>query len=332
MLALNNKIINYVDKKEKRVTVIKRKKKLVKLVKEIAEYLNRSIRTIEREIKRDLIEQKDKLYFTYLSYSADASWKLRVEASKNKRKSIKADKESLKYIAKSIKLKNSAYATIEKSKRKNIQLSVCVKTIYNYINNGALEPYGVNKDSLLYKYRVKKKTRKTQKRQIGLSVEFRPEIINTRVEIVHWEIDTVKGTLKGKSTSLLFLTERYSRLEIIRKIDSCKAEIVKNTVKKILKSNKYLIKTITSNNGVEFYKDMEIKGITWYYCHPYCSFERGSNEVQNKIIRKFILKGTKIYKYSVKEINMITGHINNYPRKMFGGRTSEEVYEEKMKA
>ena len=319
-------------RKKKRVTVIKRKKKLVKLVKEIAEYLNRSIRTIEREIKRDLIEQKDKLYFTYLSYSADASWKLRVEASKNKRKSIKADKESLKYIAKSIKLKNSAYATIEKSKRKNIQLSVCVKTIYNYINNGALEPYGVNKDSLLYKYRVKKKTIKTQKRQIGLSVEFRPEIINTRVEIVHWEIDTVKGTLKGKSTSLLVLTERYSRLEIIRKIDSCKAEIVKNTVKKILKSNKYLIKTITSNNGVEFYKDMEIKGITWYYCHPYCSFERGSNEVQNKIIRKFIPKGTKIYKYSVKEINMITGHINNYPRKMFGGRTSEEVYEEKMKA
>ena len=270
MLALNNKIISYVDKKEKRVTVIKRKKKLVKLVKEIAEYLNRSIRTIEREIERGLVEQKDNLHFKYLSYSAD--------------------EESLKYIAESIKLKNSAYATIEKSKRKNIQLSVCEKTIYNYINNGVLELYEVNKDSLLYKYRVKKKTRKTQKRQIGLSVEFRPEIIDVRGEIGHWEIDTVKGTLKGKSTSLLVLTERYSRLEIIRKIDSCKAEIVKKTVEKIIKSNKYLIKTITSDNGVEFYKGMEIKGITWYYCHPYCSFERGSNEVQNKIIRKFMKK------------------------------------------
>ena len=73
MLALNNKIISYVDKKEKRVTVIKRKKKLVKLVKEIAEYLNRSIRTIEREIERGLVEQKDNLHFKYLSYSADAS-------------------------------------------------------------------------------------------------------------------------------------------------------------------------------------------------------------------------------------------------------------------
>lgn len=332
MLALNNKIIRYVDKKEKRATVIKRKKKLVKLVKEIAEYLNRGIRTIEREIERGLVEQKDNLHFKYLAYSADASWKLRVDASKNKRKSIKADKESLEYIAESIKLKNSAYATIEKSKRKNIKLSVCEKTIYNYINNGVLEPYGVNKDSLLYKYRVKKKTRKTQKRQIGLSVEFRPEIINIRGEIGHWEIDTVKGTLRGKSTSLLVLTERYSRLEIIRKIDSCKAEIVKNTVEKILKSNKYLIKTITSDNGVEFHKGMEVKGVTWYYCHPYCSFERGSNEVQNKIIRKFIPKGTKISKYSVKEINMITEHMNNYPRKMFGGRTSKEIYEEKIKA
>ena len=58
-------------------------------------------------------------------------------------------------MAESIKLKNSAYATIEKSKRKNIKLSVCDKTIYNYINNGVLELYGVNKDSLLYKYRIK---------------------------------------------------------------------------------------------------------------------------------------------------------------------------------
>ena len=104
-------------------------------------------------------------------------------------------------------------------------------------------------------------------------------MINIREEIEHWEIDTVKGTLKGKSTSLLVLTERYSRLEIIRKIDNCKAEIVKK-----------IEKIITSDNGVEFYKGMEIKGITWYYCHPYCSFERGSNEVQNKIIRKFMKK------------------------------------------
>lgn len=51
---------------------------------------------------------------------------------------------------------------------------------------------------------------------------------------------------------------------------------------------------------------MEVKGVTWYYSHPYCSFERGSNEVQNKIIRKFIPKVTKISKYSVKEINAIT--------------------------
>ena len=184
MLALSNKIISYVDKKEKRSTVIKRKKELVK---EIAEYLNRGIRTIEREIERGLVEQKDNLHFKYLAYSADASWKLSVDASKNKRKSIKADKKSLEYIAESIKLKNSAYAIIEKSKRKNIQLSVCEKTIYNYINNGVLEGYGVNKVSLLYKYKVKKKTRKTPKRQIGLSVEFRPEIINIRGEIRHWE-------------------------------------------------------------------------------------------------------------------------------------------------
>lgn len=111
-------------RKKKKATVIKRKKKLVK---EIAEYLNRGVRTIEREIERGLVKQKDNLHSTYLYYSEDASWKLRVEASKNKRKAIKADEESLKYIAESIKLKISAYATIEKSKRKNIQLSVCEK-------------------------------------------------------------------------------------------------------------------------------------------------------------------------------------------------------------
>ena len=125
MLALNNKIISYVDKKEKRSTVIKRKKKLVKLVKEIAEYLNRGIRTIEREIERGLVEQKDNLHFTYLSYSADASWKLRVDASKNKRKSIKADKESLEYIAESIKLKKFSLCNNRKIKAKKHKI-ICM--------------------------------------------------------------------------------------------------------------------------------------------------------------------------------------------------------------
>ena len=89
-----------------------------------------------------------------------------------------------------------------------------------------------------------------------------------------------------------------------------------------------MFKSITSDNGTEFSdaKAIEEMGIKYFYAHSYCSYERGSNENNNKLIRRFIAKGMDIGSFSKKRIKEIEKFMNNYPRKMFGGLSSNAVY------
>lgn len=103
-----------------------------------------------------------------------------------------------------------------------------------------------------------------------------------------------------------------------------------NTLEKYYgkKSFRETFKTITCDNGVEFsdYEGITIDGRTMlFYCHPYRSCERGSNENQNKLIRRWIKKGDDISKYSDKEIKAIEEWINNYPRKLFRGDSANDL-------
>lgn len=95
-----------------------------------------------------------------------------------------------------------------------------------------------------------------------------------------------------------------------------------------------IFKTITVDNGTEFSdcKGME-KSIysgnrtQVYYCHPYSSWERGSNERLNREIRRLIPKGSNIAHYTPKEIQRVQDWVNSYPREILGYRTSEELYQ-----
>lgn len=93
------------------------------------------------------------------------------------------------------------------------------------------------------------------------------------------------------------------------------------------------------DNGTEFINQQLIEKsclndaltrTTAYYAHPYSSWERGSNENTNKMIRRFIPKGTDISQYTEKEIKRIESWINNYPRKLFNYATAEMIYNEKL--
>jgi IS30 family transposase len=75
----------------------------------------------------------------------------------------------------------------------------------------------------------------------------------------------------------------------------------------------------------------EKKRTVAYYAHPYSSWERGSNENVNKMIRRFIPKGMNISKYSDREVKRIEDWINNYPRKILGYKSAKEAYESKQK-
>lgn len=134
------------------------------------------------------------------------------------------------------------------------------------------------------------------------------------------------------------LTERSTREEIIRKMPNKTQKSVKRALDRLEKSygNKFSekFKTITVDNGSEFLnseemeksiRDPEKKRFKIYYAHPYSSWERGSNENANKLIRRFVPKGTDIGKLKNKDVQRIEYWMNNYPRRIFGYRTANEM-------
>ena len=134
---------------------------------------------------------------------------------------------------------------------------------------------------------------------------------------------------RGTQSCLLVLTERKSRLQIIRKLkNKTMIELVKS-VKEIIKSYPKAIKIITSDNGSEFMdaESIEQKGIKYFYTHSYCSGERGSNEANNKFVRRFLPKGVSMDKITKKEVKEIQNFMNNYPRKIFNSSTSQNIYD-----
>ena len=153
-------------------------------------------------------------------------------------------------------------------------------------------------------------------------------------------MDCVVGSTKkgGSGASLLVLSERKCRQEIIIKMPSKTQESVISALNdlegKYRKRFKETFKTVTVDNGSEFlnYKGMELstrdalkERFKIYYAHPYSSWERGTNENINKMIRRFIAKGVDIGRISKKQIKYIETWINNYPRRIFGYMTANEM-------
>ena len=234
----------------------------------------------------------------------------------------------------------SPYAAAEKIKRTGkFKTTISYKTIYNYIDAG-LFPNLTNKHLPTKKNGKKRRydhIRTAINNAKGTSIVERSESVEKREEYGHWEMDTVVGG-RGSKAVLLVLTERMTRQEIVRKIKSKSQFHVVKEIDKIerkLGSKKFreTFKTITCDNGCE---NLDFEGIerssvtkkkrtSVYYAHPYSSWERGSNENANKLIRRFIPKGTDIGEFSHKRIKMIEHWINNYPRRLFGGKSSEEL-------
>ncbi|HGP8855690.1 TPA: IS30 family transposase, partial [Streptococcus pneumoniae] len=156
----------------------------------------------------------------------------------------------------------------------------------------------------------------------GQSIEQRSEAINLRLENGHYEIDTVLLT-RAKNYCLLVLTDRKSRHQIIRLIPNKSAEVVNQALKLILKQHKIL--SITADNGTEFNRLFDVFSEEHiYYAHPYASWERGTNENHNRLIRRWLPKGTK--KMTPKEVAFIEKWINNYPKKCLDYKSPREDF------
>lgn len=304
-------------------------------VAEIAKRLGMNRVSIYKEIKKGLCEQIDSELRKRVVYLSDYAQRKHDEAvqKRGRKKKLQQDDEYLQKVsAKIVDEKYSPEAAVHTVPGRK----VCAKTIYNYVHAGYLK--GVDVNNLPYAVKKKKKKQPTAKRlSRGRSIESRSAVVNERKEIGHWEMDTVYSSHDDR-TCLLVLTERVTRSELLFQIpDRTAASVVKclNRLERKLGCKAFREKflTITCDNGMEFsdWEGIE-KSIrnktprtTVYFCHPYCSGERGSNENQNKMVRRWIPKGDDIGLYSPEEVQAIQEWMNNYPRKIFGWKSANDM-------
>ena len=155
----------------------------------------------------------------------------------------------------------------------------------------------------------------------------RPAAVETRRQLGHWEIDTVMGT--GSKDCIVSLVERKTGLVLIGKLADRTTASLNRRVIRLTNGHNRAFKTITADNGTEFHDYKHIEARTpaiFYFAKPYHSWERGSNENANGLIRQYLPKGTSMARLSQHQCNSIARKLNSRPRKRLGFKTPLEVY------
>lgn len=205
---------------------------------------------------------------------------------------------------------------------------VCHETIYRFIREDRLS----GGDLWTYLRCSHKKRRKrhgtydSRGRLAGKTmIDARPESVNSRLDFGHWEGDTVVG--RGASC-ILTLVERKSRLTLIGVLRNRTIEEVNRVALQLLRPLRHAVKTITFDNGTEFhgYKELEASlDIKVYFAHPHHSWERGTNENANGLIRQFIPKRTTMFGLTQQRCVDYMRYLNDRPRKVLGYKTPAQV-------
>ena len=309
--------------------------------KEIAELLHKSERTIRREINRGIVTIRDYDWTEKEEYSARVAQDKYEYGMTSKGPELKLDSDIdlVNHIEKEIKENHKSPEVVAKElKDYGFDIEISGRTIRNAIKSGVIFEK-IKQGKIIYKkeYNNKNKEQRVSKMvPAEKSIEYRPKEALLRNVYGYWEGDLVVGK-QGTKTVLFTLTERMTRQEIIMKLPNKETATIAKALDKLerkYRSKFYkMFKSITFDNGVEFmgYKGLEKsclrqkKRTEVYYAHPYCSGERGTNENNNRLIRRWIPKGIDMKDIKVSFIQKIEDWINNYPRAMFDYRSSNDV-------
>lgn len=320
--------------------------------KDIAKQVGVCLRTIQRELKRGEYEhtiKKDNFwwkapkYKKVIRYSAQLAhekYKYNCTA-KGRPLKIGHDHELINYINNRVATEDiTPHAVWGEILHRQLPFKTQISktTLYNYMDIGLIQ----NKVLGVRKKKYKRKTKPIKRVSRGVSIELRPQEINERLTFGNWEMDCICGSTRA---TWLVLTERVTRQEIIFKMQDQKSASVITCVntleRKFGKAFSKVFKSITVDNGSEFldYASLEKsiygknrKRTQLYYCHPYCSCERGTNERINREIRRLVPKGTNLAKYSDADVKHIEDWVNNYPRKVLGFASSQELFDKYIQA
>ncbi|AXY26238.1 hypothetical protein CL176_09645 [Suicoccus acidiformans] len=178
----------------------------------------------------------------------------------------------------------------------------CTKTLYTYIDLNLLEVRNIDLPRKVTMRKRKYKPsepRGSNKKKLGTSINQRDPDVLSRQEFGHWELDLILGGKTKDEPVIITLLERKTREYLTCKVWSKSADVITKYVWKILKPyvEKGAVKTLTTDNGAECsnLSSLEDQGqLKVYFAHAYASWEKGSNERHNGLLREFIPKGRSL--------------------------------------
>lgn len=292
-------------------------------LREIGRRLGRSASTISEEVKRN------KYQGHYVAIHAQNVTNQRKQKARE-RYPLK-DAKTYSYVLEKLTDGWSPEEIAGRLKREHKRTVICHETIYHFIY--AKE----QKEKKLWEYLPRKQTkrRKQKGRSVHksnivdrVSIHERSEAVNKRTVFGHWEGDTVEG--KGKRDGIHTEAERVSRKFAAVKISRIASEETVTAQKSIFQSlPEKARQSTTLDNGKENHLHMQLKdlGMATYFADPYSSWQRGTNEYHNGLLRRYLPKKTSFVTLTQEELDDIVWEINNRPRKCLSYQTPQEVFD-----
>lgn len=289
---------------------------------EIARQLGRHRSTISREVRRNAARLDG-------AYRAEKAQERTNGRRSRSRRNTRFGRSEWRRVERLLKRQWSPEQVAGDLRRKG-ELSISHETIYRYVwadraLGGSLAKHlrGAQKKRRKRYGRYDSRGRLAGKRHVST----RPRYIEQRRQIGHWEIDTVMGG--GNNHCIVTLVERATGYTLIGKLRARNTKELARSASQLIRRHPSKFKTITADNGTEFhsYKSIEAKtDVKFYFATPYHSWERGTNENTNGLIRQYLPKRKSMAKVTQRDCDRIAKKLNTRPRKRYGFRTPEELF------
>lgn len=205
-----------------------------------------------------------------------------------------------------------------------------IKQVYNWVNNSKIN---ITKNDLCYKKHRSNKssmmnhTKWNFDNKTVLPISLRPKYINKRDELGHLEIDSILGK-RNEYSSIISIVDRCSRRVWLIKAEYKNEYYINKIIYEYIIKSGIKVKSITVDNGLEFNAlgiTAKKLGVKLYKCDPYCSFQRGTNERTNALVRRWIPKGSSMKYVPQIYLDDICFEINSMPRKIFDFKCAYDI-------
>ena len=288
----------------------------------IASVLGRSPNTVSDEIRRNSVRG------VYKPASAKIKSYYKRKYAKYQGKKIQENQALREYVIAGLQQRWNPDEISGQMKTTGQPFYASKSSIYKWLRS----EWGQAYCELLYtkRYRVRKRKLAAEKHMIPgrVGIEKRPEEAESRVRVGHWEGDTVvSGKRTGSKAALVVTVERSTRLVAARKIPNLKPESFNQAVR-LVQRRVTKMQSLTLDNGIEnrYYARLSVPV---YFCDPYSSWQKGSVENANKMIRHYLPKGMDLAEVTPARLQDIIRIINNKPRKILGYKSALEMAREK---